>query len=175
MPRSVRRQRNTVPNGLPVTLGQMRATRVRGLLVFCADYRCSHIVKLEPAYVDRCPDELWLSDVNISQPAALPVRDRGPPPCTAGGNRKAVKVRHPRFDIQGSTSGRCRNKGVPPCKAKSTKPSETHFSARSVKDCKHVSGRKNYPRASEFSFADCANWMINRRELHAIIHRVNNQ
>ncbi|MGY8685399.1 hypothetical protein Q2941_47920 [Bradyrhizobium sp. UFLA05-153] len=43
-----------------ITLGEMRATGVRDLLVFCEDYRN---VKLEPAYVDRWPDHVPLSDL----------------------------------------------------------------------------------------------------------------
>lgn len=46
------------PIGRPVkiTLGEMRSTGIRGLIIFCADYRCSHNITLPPAYVDRWPD-----------------------------------------------------------------------------------------------------------------------
>ena len=37
----------------------MRATCV---LIYCADYKCRHNVKLAPAEVDQWPDELRLSD-----------------------------------------------------------------------------------------------------------------
>jgi hypothetical protein len=36
-----------------ITLGEMRESGVRGLLVYCADYKCSHSIKLEGAVVDR--------------------------------------------------------------------------------------------------------------------------
>ncbi|WFU37602.1 hypothetical protein QA640_24350 [Bradyrhizobium sp. CB82] len=50
MRRPSRRQNNTLPDGRPVkiTLGEMRATGVRDLLVFCQDYKCSHNIKLRP-------------------------------------------------------------------------------------------------------------------------------
>ncbi|WP_271597380.1 hypothetical protein [Bradyrhizobium sp. CCBAU 45384] len=38
---------------MKITLGDLRATGVRDLLVFCQDYRCSHNVKLPAEYVDR--------------------------------------------------------------------------------------------------------------------------
>jgi hypothetical protein len=34
-------------------LGEMRESGVRGLLVYCADYRCSHLKTMAPADVDR--------------------------------------------------------------------------------------------------------------------------
>jgi hypothetical protein len=46
-----------------ITLGEMRSTGPRGLIVFCSDYRCSHNVALAPALVDQWPDELRLSDL----------------------------------------------------------------------------------------------------------------
>ncbi|MGY8685014.1 hypothetical protein Q2941_45820 [Bradyrhizobium sp. UFLA05-153] len=66
MPKPVRRENRTPPPGhrpVKITLGEMRATGVRDLLVFCEDYRCSHNLKLEPAYVDRWPDDVRLSDL----------------------------------------------------------------------------------------------------------------
>ena len=53
------------PDGRPVkiTLGEMRATGIRGLVVFCADYRCSHNITLSAEYVDRWPDQIRLSDL----------------------------------------------------------------------------------------------------------------
>jgi hypothetical protein len=61
---SVRHEKRS-PDGRPakITLGEMRATGVRGLLVYCADYRCSHNIRVTPAYVDRWPDEVRLSDL----------------------------------------------------------------------------------------------------------------
>jgi len=34
-----------------ITLGEMRASAVRGLLIYCADYRCAHAVRIN---ADRC-------------------------------------------------------------------------------------------------------------------------
>jgi hypothetical protein len=61
----VRRESRTLTDGSPVkiTLGEMRATGVRDLLVFCQDYRCSHNIKLDPSYVDRWPDDIRFSDL----------------------------------------------------------------------------------------------------------------
>lgn len=43
-----------------ITLGEMRSSGVRGLLIHCADYRCSHSIAL---MADRWPDEIRLSDI----------------------------------------------------------------------------------------------------------------
>lgn len=43
-----------------VTFGDMREMGVHDVLVYCADYRCSHSLILN---ADRWPDELRLSDV----------------------------------------------------------------------------------------------------------------
>src|SRR5882724_3084650 len=43
-----------------ITLGEMRSSGVRGLLVYCADYRCAHAVRIS---ADRWPDETRLSDL----------------------------------------------------------------------------------------------------------------
>jgi hypothetical protein len=47
-----------------ITLGEMREGRggTRGLLVYCADYRCGRMVRLAPAEVDQWPDDVRLSD-----------------------------------------------------------------------------------------------------------------
>jgi hypothetical protein len=42
-----------------ITFGEMREMGVRGVLVYCADYHCSHSVALS---ADRWSDELRLSD-----------------------------------------------------------------------------------------------------------------
>ena len=49
MRRPVRRQNNPLPDGRPVkiTFGDMREMGVRGVLVYCSDYRCSHNVERE--------------------------------------------------------------------------------------------------------------------------------
>jgi hypothetical protein len=41
-------------------LGEMRASGVRGLLVYCADYKCSHWTKISG---DGRPDDVRLSDL----------------------------------------------------------------------------------------------------------------
>src|ERR1700688_1726876 len=46
-----------------ITFGEMRSSGVRGLLVYCRDYKCSHMIKIAPAEADRWPDELRLSDL----------------------------------------------------------------------------------------------------------------
>jgi hypothetical protein len=43
-----------------ITFGEMRGMGVRGVLVCCADYRCSHSVALS---ADAWPDDLRLSDI----------------------------------------------------------------------------------------------------------------
>jgi len=43
-----------------VTFAEMRSAGVHGLLIFCADYRCSHLVTMNG---DRWPDEAKLSDI----------------------------------------------------------------------------------------------------------------
>ncbi|SHN80932.1 hypothetical protein [Bradyrhizobium erythrophlei] len=43
-----------------ITLGEMRAAGVHGLLVYCSDYRCSHHLKIS---ADPWPDEVRLSDL----------------------------------------------------------------------------------------------------------------
>lgn len=48
-----------------ITLGEMRAGRggTRSLLVYCADYRCGHMIRLAPADVDQWADDVRLSDL----------------------------------------------------------------------------------------------------------------
>jgi hypothetical protein len=43
-----------------ITFGEMREMGVRGVLVYCSDYRCSHSIVLS---ADRWSDELRLSDI----------------------------------------------------------------------------------------------------------------
>ncbi|AHY52604.1 hypothetical protein [Bradyrhizobium japonicum] len=43
-----------------ITFAEMRSCGVRGLLIYCADYRCGHHVEL---MADRWTDELLLSDI----------------------------------------------------------------------------------------------------------------
>jgi hypothetical protein len=43
-----------------ITFGELRSTGVRGVLVYCADYKCSHVVAMD---TDTWPDILRLSDI----------------------------------------------------------------------------------------------------------------
>jgi hypothetical protein len=43
-----------------ITVGEMRDSGVRGLLIYCADYKCSHSVKISG---DQWPDDIRLSDL----------------------------------------------------------------------------------------------------------------
>jgi hypothetical protein len=36
-----------------ITFGEMRETGTRGLLVYCSDYKCGHMMKVAPADADR--------------------------------------------------------------------------------------------------------------------------
>ena len=45
---------------IKITFADMRAAGVRGILVYCCDYRCSHSIAL---MADRWPDDLRLSDI----------------------------------------------------------------------------------------------------------------
>ena len=55
-------RRFDVPMDRPVkiTFGEMRQAGVRGVLVYCADYHCSHSLELS---ADRWPDHIRLSDI----------------------------------------------------------------------------------------------------------------
>jgi hypothetical protein len=46
-----------------ITLGEMRESGVRGLLIYCSDFRCSHWVRLSAEECDRWPDAVRLSDL----------------------------------------------------------------------------------------------------------------
>ena len=48
------------PSRQKITFGEMRATGVRGLLIYCSDYRCSHSVAISG---DRWSDDVRLSDI----------------------------------------------------------------------------------------------------------------
>jgi hypothetical protein len=43
-----------------INFAEMRETGARGLLVYCADYRCSHSIAVS---AERWPDEVQLSDI----------------------------------------------------------------------------------------------------------------
>jgi hypothetical protein len=48
------------PSRQKITFGEMRSSGVRGLLIYCADFKCSHSVAV---LADQWPDELRLSDL----------------------------------------------------------------------------------------------------------------
>ena len=43
-----------------ITFSELRRTGVRGVLVCCADHKCSHVVAMD---TDTWPDSLQLSDI----------------------------------------------------------------------------------------------------------------
>jgi hypothetical protein len=43
-----------------ISFGEMRSSGVRGVLVYCADYRCSHYIAVT---ADQWPDDVRLSDI----------------------------------------------------------------------------------------------------------------
>jgi hypothetical protein len=43
-----------------ITLGEMRASAVRGLLIYCADYKCSHWITVN---ADQRPADVRLFDL----------------------------------------------------------------------------------------------------------------
>jgi hypothetical protein len=42
-----------------ITIGQMRSSGVTGVLIYCADHKCSHVVA---GSVEQWPDDVRLSD-----------------------------------------------------------------------------------------------------------------
>jgi hypothetical protein len=44
-----------------ITLGEMREMGVRGVLIYCSDYHCSHSVAMSGD--DQWPDHIRLSDI----------------------------------------------------------------------------------------------------------------
>jgi hypothetical protein len=43
-----------------ITFGEMRSSGVRGVLIYCADFHCSHSIAIS---ADRWPDDVRLSDL----------------------------------------------------------------------------------------------------------------
>jgi hypothetical protein len=43
-----------------ITFGEMRESGIHGVLIYCSDYRCSHLITMDAA---RWPDDLRLSDI----------------------------------------------------------------------------------------------------------------
>jgi hypothetical protein len=59
-----------MPGPIKITFAELRNMGVRGVLVYCADYRCSHSIAIS---ADRWPDDHRLSDIedrSRAQPAA---------------------------------------------------------------------------------------------------------
>jgi hypothetical protein len=54
------RRRSVERRQQKITLGEMRASGVRGLLIYCSDYKCSHSTAISG---DRWPDHVRLSDL----------------------------------------------------------------------------------------------------------------
>jgi hypothetical protein len=78
-----------------ITLGEMRSSGVRSLLVYCADYHCAHAVRISS---DRWPDHIRLSDL---EPLFV---------CQACGRRGASDIgipqtRHPPVGLGGDPKG----------------------------------------------------------------------
>jgi hypothetical protein len=67
-----------------ITFAQMRASGVRGLLIYCSDYRCSHSIA---QMGDVWPDDVRLSDIEprfVS--TACGKRELGQPPPKVDGS-----------------------------------------------------------------------------------------
>jgi hypothetical protein len=43
-----------------ITFGEIRESGVRGVLIYCSDYRRSHYITMS---ADQWPDALWVSDI----------------------------------------------------------------------------------------------------------------
>ena len=71
-----------------ITFGELRSCGVTGVLIYCADYKCSHSIE---ALADRWPDDVRLSN---TEPRFV---------CTACG-RRGADVR-PNFHWQGAPVG----------------------------------------------------------------------
>jgi hypothetical protein len=59
-----------MPRQEKITLGEMRASGPSRLLIYCADYRCSHSVVID---ADRWPDHVHCPISSRSLPAGLAV------------------------------------------------------------------------------------------------------
>jgi hypothetical protein len=53
-----------------ITLAEMRSSGVRGVLVYCADYRCSHHVAISG---DRWPDDVRRLNIRSKKLPATPI------------------------------------------------------------------------------------------------------
>jgi hypothetical protein len=56
------RRRARAPERRPqkITFGEMRSAGVRGVLIYCQDYHCSHSMAIS---ADQWPDDVRLSDI----------------------------------------------------------------------------------------------------------------
>jgi hypothetical protein len=55
-----------MPRPQKITFGEMRSSGVRGLLIYCSDYRCSHSIAIS---ADPWPGQVRLSDL---EPLCVP-------------------------------------------------------------------------------------------------------
>ena len=53
-----------------ITFAEMRDMGVHGILVYCGDYRCSHIIAIN---ADQWPDDVRLSDIEHLSASAAPM------------------------------------------------------------------------------------------------------
>jgi hypothetical protein len=67
-----------------ITFAEMRASGVRGILIYCADHKCSHSIA---AIADQWPDTARLSDI---EPRYV---------CTACGKRGADVIERKPLDL----------------------------------------------------------------------------
>jgi hypothetical protein len=64
-----------------------------GLLVYCRDYKCNHMIKIAPLDVDKWPDDLRLSDLEprfvckVCGKRGAEIRDDPTPPAVGILNR----------------------------------------------------------------------------------------
>jgi hypothetical protein len=49
-----------LPRPQKITIGEMRSSGVRGLLIYCSDHHCSHSIAIS---ADPWPDQVRLSDL----------------------------------------------------------------------------------------------------------------
>jgi hypothetical protein len=67
---------------IKTTFAGMRAAGVRGILVYCCDYRCSNSIAL---MADRWPDEMRLSDIEPQFVCKAPAASAAPSDQTSAG------------------------------------------------------------------------------------------
>jgi hypothetical protein len=87
----------TVTGPQKITFGEMRSTGVRGLLIYCSDYHCSHSIAIKG---DRWPDGVRLSDLEprfVCKPVArkAPTSGRTSIGASRQSRRWAVEVFRP--------------------------------------------------------------------------------